>query len=86
MKTLLLVMLLTVPMFGYSQSTIEHLSVEAIEEHPGIPTSPVMYTVTHYFRVNENNVRVDALLNETDSVASTVVFKKGDKFAIRFIT
>lgn len=86
MKTLLLIMLLTVPMFGYSQSAIEHLSVEATEEHPGIPTAPIVHTVTHYFRVNENNVKVEAILNESDSIATTVVFKKGDKFALRFIT
>jgi hypothetical protein len=87
MKNLILGVLMTVSPFSYSQDVIEYISTTATEEHPGIPTSPIVYTVTHYFMVNENNVRVEALLSYIpDSLAQVVVFKKGDKFAIQFKT
>lgn len=88
MKSLIITIMLLSPLVSYGQISIDHYSVSAIEEHPGIPGSPVVYTVTHYFIVNENNVKVDALSSDklSGNPAMSLVFKKGDKFALQFKT
>ena len=89
MKNLIIiVMLLLQAAAAFSQDHFELVKSNAIEEHPGIPGSPVTYTVTYSFIAQDDNITVQAIINDgiEDNIIVSRVFNKGDRFSLQYIT
>lgn len=91
MKNILLSAIFTVlilPAAAFSQDHFELVKSGAIEEHPGIPGSPVTYTVTYNFIVQDDDITVQAIINDgiEDNIIVSKVFNKGDRFSLQYIT
>jgi hypothetical protein len=76
------------PGMAFSQDHFELVSSYAIEEHPGIPQSPVTYTVVYSFIACENDITLEAVTNDgvSDKVIAAKVLNKGDTLALQYIT
>jgi len=92
MKNLIIIFsLLLAPVFpetAFSQDHFELVQSSAIEEHPGIPQSPVTYTVIYSFVAQEDGIKIDAVTNDgtADSVIDSRILNKGDRFTLQYVT
>lgn len=88
MKNLIIIFALLLPVSAFPQDHFELVKSGATEEHPGIASSPVTYTVTYNFIALEDNITVQAIINDgiEDNIIVSRVFNKGDRFSLQYIT
>lgn len=85
MKYLLSIFLSVMAANLFGQDAVSHLSAHATEDHPGIPSSPVIHTVSHHFVVNAKAVQVKALRDESNAATGiSLPLTKGDTFILQF--
>jgi hypothetical protein len=87
-KNLIIIIALLLPVSAFSQDYLELVSSNAREEHPGIPQSPVVYTVVHNFIAQEDGIKIEAVRNDgtSDNVIDSRVMYKGDRLSLKYIT